>query len=342
MSGAGIQGKVTQVRERKIGTELARDHADAETVLELEDVTELPAPGGRLSIGFGSYTYTRDDVGTDDVAELDIEDPGDLDAGTVTIDPPLSGAHEDGDAVLVSPAVFERFAFVFLEGQEEEIVARVDWSLYGTVDQLPTGTREDPEAAETVVVFREDDEYVVRDVVGEEGQALSRGYLEVETHSVVSTDPANPDVIATLFLDIPTSDARLLISPAAELSAADGTSLHLGFDDAGIDFDPEEFPLVHFYGGGYDGATVGGHNAFVGPALVAPALPPISLRSASLTLPNGFDTGNVVSEYLPTVIAPYNLDAPSVGIHAFRLTAYKGDGAGSATVANVRFWASVF
>lgn len=335
-----MKGKISQVKDEHVQTELTSDVAAGATTIEVEDVSEI-SPSGQVALLFDVYSYTRDDVADQEVDELDLDDEPDPDVGTLTLATPTVRDYVADTRVIQYPVTGDRVAYVVLEDQQEEIPARVQ---YGTklFDEIPTGTRDDPELAETVEITFRDGEWLVADLIGTDGPGVSRRYVEkLDPFVVTSTDEAEPDVVATLILEIPSSEHRLLFNASANLEAEDGVTLKLGFDDSGVDFVPGEFPLLTFYGGGYDGVTVGGHNAFTGPALVAPALAPINLRNGSITLPNGHETGNVVSEYFPTLIAPYNLEPPTPGLHILRLTAFLPAAVGAASVDTVRFWATV-
>lgn len=342
-----MKGKLADVEERRHGSELTRDHALGETSLEVEDLTGLASPGGAVSviydearILYDNYFYTvPGEVEAEGFDEIEIDDDPDPDAGTIDVVPPLARAYAEGAKVVQFPWVTERTAWVLLDDQEEEIPAVIDDALTERVD---TGTVDVHESAASVEVESSGSEARVTNLVAEETRGLARGYVELETSQPIgSTSPGIPTVAAKIPIELPTRAHRLLFFASCDLYADDGVELHLGFDDGGVDFNPNEFPLAHFYGGGYDGVTVGGHNAFVGPAFVAPAIPIINLgNSGSITLPNGLFTGNVRSEYFPTLIAPYNREAPTPGLHIFRLTGYKV-GAGVASVDTVRFWATV-
>lgn len=324
-----MRGKVTVVRELPLGTELAADAPAGSLSLLVEDVEAMEPQGGQLLLGLEGKTYTLDETPTEDSDELDLDDEPDAEQGTLTLATPLASDHFTDDRVLIFPKVYERWAWVDVEGQPEDLKCRISDELLNA-DKLPTGSR-DASTSETVQIRHEEDEWIVSDLIGEQAAGRTRAYAEGSIALVTGT-PADPDVVCQLAVDIPTEQHRVIWWASGYLSADDGVEVELAFDDDGIDFPVGSFPLVKFTG----------DPGFNGPSFIAPALPLINLPpGVPVTLPNGLTTGGVSSKYLPTSIMPYNADPPTPGLHFFRLVAYVLSGAGDASVDDARFWATV-
>lgn len=174
---------------------------------------------------------------------------------------------------------------------------------------------------------------------------IQRGYAENLTFTGIGAAGGAQVEMVTIDLELVEED-RLLMWGSAELSADDGTSITVWFNDSGgavSDFADEDFPLATFTG------TAG----FTGPSYVAPAIPQINLLgSGPIPLPNGKNTGNVQSGnasvggaigsgYFPTAILPYNADPPTEGLHTFRLTASRTSPTGACQVDNVKLWLAI-
>lgn len=324
-----MKGKISQVKEDRQGTELTSDVAAGTTVIEVEDVPELASATGTVAILFDVYGYTRDDAPDQESDEIDLDDDGDLDAGTITLDTPTVRDYPADTRVIQYPASDDRIAYVLLEDQEEEIAARVHW---GTklFDQIPTGTREDPEEAETVEVTFQGAEWVVTDLIGEEGPGITRGYAKAAGPFTVVENLVEPKVLATIPLEIPSTQHRVLLWYSALMDADDGTVAHLHLDDGDFDFPVGSYPLVTYYG----------NAAVPGPNRVMSMIPQFSLAGITTTV-GSESSGSWEAPSLPAPILPYALEEPSVGLHIFRLCASRLSGIGNVTVSDVNVWATV-
>lgn len=330
-------GKVTAVTEEPVGTTLAVAAVVGDTTITVDDVSKLAWPAGGLQIGDDETNelriYTIADAASEDVDTIDSDDDEDVAEGIVNLftfvgPPALVNGYDVDTPVIQYPQVTEKIATVQLPDQEEELVLRVPQQL---TDRLTTDIRVDLSGttgtSETVELEESESEYVITDVIGEEGTGLSRGYAEVAGPlSITSTDDLNPDVVATVSIEIPTEQHRVIFSYFAELTAATGQSLSLGFDDAGFDFAVGELDIaIH-----NDVTSAGPHDAL--PLLPAAAQDTPYVRVGGISVTAGLQA-------LPTNFMPYTVTPPTPGLHTFRLVAYVSGGTG--TVANAHLWATV-
>lgn len=138
------QGKVYSVETYPSGTTVLADYAIGATVLEVGSVLDLQETGGQLVIEGNVYDYTLDS-----------------EAALITLPVPLTTAVEDGAVLLVTPPSEEKRAFIFVDENEDAVIALVPHSLQGDFDE---GIREDLER-ETVVLEEVRGQWVIKDVV---------------------------------------------------------------------------------------------------------------------------------------------------------------------------------
>jgi hypothetical protein len=156
-------GRVTAVKEVRLGGELASAAIATATSLDLISTVNFNGDGGQLEIGDEVWGY---------------EVVGD----SLELDGPLVDPYDAETPVYLSPATYERTAFVQAVDQEEEVVARVPHALYAL---LPAGIREDDETAEAVEAELVDGELVVADVLGRE-PTIQGGFVDASRQSFAS------------------------------------------------------------------------------------------------------------------------------------------------------------
>lgn len=298
---------MTDVQEELLGTELVAAVTAGDPSFTVEDLDGLAAPSGGLAIVRGpllvdKYIYSIEGSPDGSSDELELEEEADSDQGVVLISPTALNNYAADAKVLQYPYVTERLAWVLLEDQQDEIPVTVGDPF---LDRLPTGTREDPEAAETLVLDFVENEYVIRDIVGEAPSGISRGTTNVDGPiSVTSTDASSPDVLATLPIEIPTEDHRVLANVSVEvLGGGTGDEISFHLDDGGFDISPPDDDIS----AAPDGALLGTDEVRAYPYPVMP--------------------------YLKVAV-------PTPGLHVLRLTSHLQT-AGSAAVANIHLWATV-
>lgn len=97
-------------------------------------------------------------IGTEIVSIVDVDD----DAAVLHLASPLLSGYDEEAEVKVHPVIFEKVAHIIIEEEDEELIARVPFTMY---DRLATGTRE-PGTEEVVAVDFDQDELVIEDALG--------------------------------------------------------------------------------------------------------------------------------------------------------------------------------
>lgn len=144
-----VEGRITNVVERQVGTELSDDVSAGSFDLVVENGYELDGNGGTLVIGDEEIVYT-------------VDSPED---GTVSLATALANDYLATEPVWLSPTTMERIAFVVGTDQQEELPARVPHALY---DRIAVGIR-NPEAglSEEVECEPQGGELIVTDLLGQ-------------------------------------------------------------------------------------------------------------------------------------------------------------------------------
>lgn len=137
-----VEGTVTSVTERPVGSTLDADYSSSATSITVGDVDEFNADGGTLQIGTEQITYT-------------VDADGNLDLGSG-----LVASYLEGDPVLVYPLQTERVAYVLEPEGGEELEVRVPHALW---DRVPEGVRSSE--AEVIEAHYVGGELVMQDVI---------------------------------------------------------------------------------------------------------------------------------------------------------------------------------
>lgn len=155
------QARVLDVSEIQAGSESAADYAAGTTVLTLFDVGNFSSEGGQIEVNEASYTYiTKDD-----------------DASTITLaEPGLAAGIAEFDEVYVFPISVEKEAMIQVD-EEDAVMVRVPHHMYDVFDSLVRGEL----AQESILVYRDDGDWVIHDVIG--GKTLQRlgEYIDPES-----------------------------------------------------------------------------------------------------------------------------------------------------------------
>jgi hypothetical protein len=169
--------RVSAVKQRDVGSELAAARSAGDDTLTLVDPGELDWEGGTLEIGAETIAYTVEEDGTIDLAT------------------PLANAYAIETPVYQSPRSPERTVFLIEEDQIEEVAARVPHGLH---DRLPTGVRLDPATAEAVEAEFRDGEMVAIDVFARR-PTIDSAFVDAaynESAVVIGLDPLGVDYTA--------------------------------------------------------------------------------------------------------------------------------------------------
>lgn len=340
-----VYGKVTAVVEAPTGTTLAAFAGEGDTVLQLDDVSQLSWPAGTLALEDEVHGYTVDtlpDQNTDSPEDLEVTT--DIVAGTVTLDSGIE--NPDGyptDTVVAQyPDTIERQATVILPAQQEEMTLRVPQHL---TDRLATGIRDDPEQidaganSETIELEQRDDDWLIVDMVDQRGPGFSRAQASLDSPLTVTAVAPAYQHVCLVQIEIPTAAHRIIVSWSAHLGSPGGTSdCWLGFNDSTVDF-ATPLQLAQF-----------DHNtAAVNPQLAAPMLPQIfepnlDLHDVAVVVPPD-GVPDATASMWPQLSGftgwmPYTTTPPTVGLHTYRLVAWTGPG-GTAEVADASLWVAV-
>lgn len=161
---ADLHGTLTTVSERTMGDTLDTAASAGAQTLSLYDVSDFDEDGGTVTINGVVYTY----------------DTVDMDADTVHITTPLTGAAAVDDAVSLwdtdhATVVTERVALVAVDGQEDgdSITADIDYSL------TPLLAQETLAAGQSVTVVRENSGFRLVEVHGRANQGVSVGVATI-------------------------------------------------------------------------------------------------------------------------------------------------------------------
>lgn len=171
-----FSGRISNVVEERLGTELAEDADSGATAITVADVLSLDGDGGEILIGSSTY-YSPIEGGplappiTEEIAKYTVDD---AEAGTLTLTTPLVNDHSAEESVWMEPATYERVAWVQGHGQEEALPARIPHSLW---DRIPLGIRPvDTAEGEEVETSPVGSGLVVTDVLGQP-PAIDGNYL---------------------------------------------------------------------------------------------------------------------------------------------------------------------
>ncbi len=218
-------GNVTSVVERPVGTTLALAASAGAGTVTVDDISKLTWPIGGMRIGNEWHTYYVD-ASPDpavDVIDLDENDEGADEEGTLTITPALVGSYDVDEPVVQfqQTAVIERLATVMLPDQQEELVLRVPRGLW---DRLPTGIRQRDLTPETVALEVAEGEWVMTDVVGED-PSLDGSYIDYTTLPIVSQPhSAGAGVSSSAFFTEPWANPNRVTDADDSWASATGTS----------------------------------------------------------------------------------------------------------------------
>lgn len=230
--------KVVAVVEEPVGTTLAVDASATDTGITVDDVSRLRWPNGGLQIGdevtYERRVYAVADAPDDDIDVIDADEDEDAAEGNLALfdsdgSTPLAlaNSYEQDTPVIQFPLVTETWATVQLPDAEEELHLRVPQQL---TDRLNTDIRFDVKGitgtSETVELEESDGEWVIADVVSEEGTGFSRAYSTVPGPVAISAVSAvTRDVVTYVDLDIPSSEHRVLLWVVCDNTVANGVFL---------------------------------------------------------------------------------------------------------------------
>ncbi len=162
-------GNVTSVVERPVGTTLQTAGTIGASSIVVDDISRLTWPAGGLRIGTQQMIYSIDAAPdqTVDTVDIDEDDPGSDEVGTITLGGTLSADYDVDEPVVQfqESVVTERVATVLLPGEMEELVLRVPRHLW---DRLPADIRDRDAASETVALEDVEGEWVMTDVIDED------------------------------------------------------------------------------------------------------------------------------------------------------------------------------
>jgi hypothetical protein len=171
------QGRVLDVTENTIGTEVTADHAIGASLLSVYDSQEFSDDGGALSIEGVVYGYTTKDD----------------DAGTIKLTSTLSAAVTADTEVFLYPLAVEKEAMVQID-EEEPVMAAVPHNLVGVMDALIR----DGNDQESVIVAKQDDEYEIHDLLAQT-YTLYGQYINTSGMTIPPPVPTTPPAVSPAF-----------------------------------------------------------------------------------------------------------------------------------------------
>lgn len=148
-----MQGTILEVSIKTLHVTLAEAALIGETVLTLARVDDLPVAPGQVLLEGELLDYT---------AVTPDPDP-DVEQGTIDLLLPITVDLDEGDILVVSPIMQEKWATVELQADDDAVFALVPHSLW---DRIPEGVRE-PEDQEYAIVDKQEGDWVVLDVLNE-------------------------------------------------------------------------------------------------------------------------------------------------------------------------------